>query len=328
MSKKQKIILIIMAVVALVVVVYGITIMFSRKELPKDFVIVTGKLKVISQAKDNALNLTGMGPVICRKAEMYQHIEQKSNSVKNYFTYDEPGFSNRPEEDFEAYVSNDEAWKNIYNGNGESKKFKNPKFPEEFLNDKYGGFWSEQAGIYGTVEIGDDGIRLDDSLLELFKKNESWDGLTEIHLDNCMIPAYETPQDAGKEYGLKLVGDGVYASRSDGNWEIGDMRITYEVIDPKVMEGEFTAVGKLSEDNVLYREDDKGALFDEKLTKEEVMDKMKSNRIAVGFSIVCKGIVGFISFFAFIMLCNMKVKKKVNKKLFRKKGLSEKVKIK
>lgn len=310
MSKKQKICLTIAVVAAIVVVLYGITVMFSSEELPKDFVIVTGRLKVISQAKDDALNLTGMGPVICRKAEMYQHIEQKSKSAKNYFTYDEPGFSNRPEADFEAYVSNGEAWKRIYSGNGERKKFKNPKFPEEFLNDRYGGFWSEQAGIYGTVEIGDDGIRLDDSLLDLFKKNESWDGLTEIHLDKCMIPAYETPEDAGEGYGLKLVGDGVYASRSDGDWEIGDMRITYEVIDPKILEGEFTAAGKLSEDNVLYREDDKGALFDKKLTKEEVMAQLKSNRMAVGFSIVCKAIFGFLICFVLILGCRMVGRKK------------------
>ena len=95
MSKKQKICLTIAVVAAIVVVLYGITVMFSSEELPKDFVIVTGRLKVISQAKDDALNLTGMGPVICRKAEMYQHIEQKSKSAKNYFTYDEPGFMER-----------------------------------------------------------------------------------------------------------------------------------------------------------------------------------------------------------------------------------------
>ena len=298
------------AVVAIAVVLYGITVMFSSKDLPKDFVIVTGRLKVISQAKDGALNLTGMGPVIFRKAEMYQHIEQKSTSPKNYFTYDNPGFSNGPEGDFTAYVSNEEAWKDRYFGEGESKDFKNPKFPEEFLNDSYGGFWRKQAGIYGTVEIGDDGIRLDDSMLDLFRKKEFWEDQKEIHLDKCMVPAYDTPEDAGKKYGLKLVGDGVYASRSDGKWEIGDMRISYEVMDPKVLEGEFTAVGKLSEDNVLYREDGKGFLFDKKLTKEEVLDKVESNRLARGFSIVCKGIFGFLIYFALIMACCMIARKK------------------
>lgn len=60
------------------------------------------------------------------------------------------------------------------------------------------------------------------------------------------VPKENFPQNVMKEYDLMLVSDGVYATRKDENWESGDIRVTFTMVDPEMLTKEYTAVGKLS----------------------------------------------------------------------------------
>ena len=237
----------------------------------EDVTLVTGKLKIVEPATDEALGLTDMGPVIYRDTKMYQFAktEVRVQSGDHYVTeyIGKKDFSYLPEGNFKAYANTNEAKKTF----GKKVEFKNPEFPKVFLNEYDKG----QCAIYGTVEIGDSGIKLDKTLLRFFD-GESYS------MKDYRVAAYNTPKDAGADYGLYLIDSGVYASKGGDNWEIGDMVVTYRVVDPTVLEGEFTAIGKLTDDNVLYRDDDVGALYDKKVTLEQANKDYKADSLKSG----------------------------------------------
>ena len=70
--------------------------------------------------------------------------------------------------------------------------------------------------IYGEVEIGDTGIKIDS---ELLVKYFDWDF-------KYRVPAYKDPEDAGSKYHLLHTGKGKYATRKDKNWKLGDLKVT------------------------------------------------------------------------------------------------------
>ena len=102
-----------------------------------------------------------MGPVIFREARMYQWKEERTTS-KYHQPYAVKSFEAEYIEPFSAYPSRDAA---AYQ-RGELKEYKNPAFPKELLDGKTD---SGETFFCGEVEIGDTGVRLDSSLLGLFR---------------------------------------------------------------------------------------------------------------------------------------------------------------
>ena len=255
----------------------------------EDVVAVTGKIKVVKPAEDELLGLTDMGPVIFREAEMYQYQKKDIRVSKGgstyYYQYAELNFLNGPQPEFEAYESKAAA-RSLF---GSMKKFQNPPFPKEFLNENGTG----KTPVYGTVEIGDDGIRLGGSLLRYFDGQENT-------LKDEPVPAYHTPEEAGEKLGLRLVEDGVYASGNPEEPELGDLRVTYRVVAPEVLEGEFTAIGKLTDDNVLEEYSDYGALYHGVVTLEEANHDFRVEQFKTGFCFLLFGIVVLVGGFFMI----------------------------
>ena len=239
-----------------------------------DMTLVSGKLKVVEEAEDGALHLSGMGPVILREAEMYQHTKNRTQIDGNPIPFANIGFSNEWIEDFDAYATSLDY--RLMRG---ATHYHNPDFPAAFLNE-YG---KGTTYIYGVVEIGDEGVKLDNRLLRFF------DGQS-YSMENHLIPATKTPVDAGAPFGLVLTDPGVYASRTDESWKVGDLKVTYRMVDPKVLEGEFTAIGTLNEDGVLECGED-GALFDRIVTMEEAEQLFQSDLTETGLIFLGVGLL-------------------------------------
>lgn len=243
--------------------------------------LYTGKLKIVSPATENTLGLTGMGPMIVRDTQMYQYVSKDesyySDGEENTYDLAVMEFSSYHVEDFSAYPSEKEA-KKLF---GREQKYSNPPFPKEFANKKGNG----HSEFYGEVEIGDKGIKLDKSLLKCFNGDS-------YSMKDCTRPAYITPEDAGAEYGLTFVGDGTYVSRTEGDWQIGDLKVSYRVVEQDILADEFTAVGILSEDKVLSR-GDTGALYNRKVSLDEVTHDYRMDQLKTGLLFILGGIAIF-----------------------------------
>lgn len=257
-----------------------------------DVTSVSGKLEIVAPATDNVLGLTDMGPVIFREAEMYQYvIEKKSETVDGDtkdFRYLGEAFEKAPMGEFKTYPTLRDA-KSLF---GKEKKYVNPEFPPEFLNiNNYGS-----SVIAGDVEI--DGVRLDVSILRLFNGEG-------FGMEDSTVAAYKTPENAGAAYGLKYLGDGVYASKDNENWEVGDLRVSYRVADPEILAREYTAVGVLNDDGVLCRDEEYGALYDSVVSMDDINHDFKAKQFkdAVLFILLAIGVaVG--GFFLTNLLCD------------------------
>ncbi len=312
---KKVILILIGALIGGIGVVSGILYILNSFSKLDGVTMVSGKLRIVKQAEDDILNLKDMGPVIFRTTEMYQHRPEKyytKNSIWHYYVSD--GFEHFPVETFEGYRTEEEGRRGMTG----TTIFKNPKFPKEFLNENNDG----RVASCGTVEIGKKGIRLDSSFLTLFygksmEENEDEEKKGDVlenalisilesvldvknfgYLEDCLVPAYDTPEDGGKKYGLKLVGKGVYASGKDGHPKLGDLRMTCQVVDPRILKKEFTAVGKLSKDGKLLTMDGvEGALYDRKVTMAEVKFSYRKYKIFKGLFLIGSGIMTF-AFFA------------------------------
>ena len=234
-----------------------------------DVTSVSGKLEIVAPATDNALGLTDMGPVIFREAEMYQYVIEKTSETVDGdtkdFRYLGEAFEKEPMGEFKTYPTLRDA-KSLF---GKEKKYVNPEFPPEFLNiNNYGS-----SVIAGDVEI--DGVRLDVSILRLFNGEG-------FGMEDSTVAAYKTPENAGAAYGLKYLGDGVYASKDTENWEVGDLRVSYRVADPEILAREYTAVGVLNEDGVLCCDEEYGALYDSVVSMDEINHDFKSKQLKDG----------------------------------------------
>ncbi|MBE5870009.1 MAG: hypothetical protein E7294_01930 [Lachnospiraceae bacterium] len=270
-----------------IVILISIYFLIGALNGMQDVVAVTGKIKVVTPAKDDVLGLTDMGPVIFRETEMYQYHKEDIRVSKGgstyYYQYAEKGFFNSPQGDFEAYESKSAA-RSLF---GSTKDFKNPPFPKEFLNERGSG----KVVICGTAEIGEDGIKLGKSLLRYLEG-------AEFTMEDMTVPAYNTPKDAGERFGLKLTEKGVYASEDSGQPKIGDLRVICKVVPQENLEGEFTAVGKLSDDNTLEENDDYGALYKGVVTLEEANRNYKKDQFKTGILFLALGLgiyaIGFL----------------------------------
>ncbi len=244
-----------------------------------DAELITGKLTVVAPATDNALGLTDMGPVMYRNARMYQwvkdyvEVNEDGHTKKEY--YGSQGFSSDHQREFSAYKDRSAA----RTGWGFETTFTNPEFPEAFQNSVGGG----DSVIYGEVQIGDEGITLDESLLQLF-------GTSECGLDKYIVPAYNDPDEAGTPYGLLHVGKGMYSTKKGNDWEIGDLMVEYSVIDPEILQEEFTAIGQL-DGKVLKRDGDRGGLYNRIVTWEEAEKDFKHGQTKTGVILVIVGVV-------------------------------------
>ncbi len=234
--------------IALIVgLVVGIPIMLasilpfsaSIKGVGEGASLVSGTLSVEEEAADEAMGISDMGIMLVRKTEMYQYVK-KSRRVKEgdshrTIYYADAEFSEKQEQkEFRAYQNRYDT------GYGSKTTFQNPDFPEELASQTF----------YGTVTIGKEAVRLDQKILDHFMKDTyAMPGVQLVEPEN--LPA-KPDTAAAKKYGLALIqdnfGKNIYAPRANGDWKVGDIRITYQTVDPKALHGEYTALGELSGD--------------------------------------------------------------------------------
>ena len=279
-----------------ILILAGAIFIGSGLEGMDDLKVFSGTLHVISPAYDDVLGLTDMGPVIFRDAEMYQwtreDVEIRKKKSSHYYPYGVKAFEPYAVPSFKGYSSKEEAKKHT----GKQKSYENPAFPEDFLNGdpEYNNGLSV---ISGDVEIGDSGVKLDGSILSLF------DGRS-FCMEDCTVPAFRDPEDAGEPYGLKHVGEGVYATREGDDYKIGDMVVTCRVVNPKMLDREYTAVGKLSKNKVLSLDGDRGALYEGIVSPKEINKDYRNDQFKEGFLFIFLGLaiagtIFLISFFPF-----------------------------
>ena len=133
MSKKRVIAL----VISIVVVIFDIYTVSLGSQGPGDVEAVSGELTMIKGACDEDFDIYVDSPVLIRKVEMYQYVEDK---------------------DKEDVVTTDFSDKHEPMQKTDEGTLTNPDFPDDVKSEIF----------YGKVQIGDSGLYLSDEILEKF----------------------------------------------------------------------------------------------------------------------------------------------------------------
>ena len=250
--------LVIASICGLPIIVIGIYFMIQAKNAGDVVSVESGKLKVVEAPKDMLFDISMENPLLIRKVEMYQYCfvaEEQERSYDDgeqieYKYYVEERFSEREQKSERAYDNPDFK--------GTTKLYENPEFPEGL----------ESKWFYGGTEIGDNGVRLSERQIGKFKSGGYM----------VKIPMEDMPVQSGKQFGLQLVSDGTYSNGDEDKPQIGDIRVTFRIVDPEVLAHGFTAVGKTNEENgITYIGGDfEGLLLtSENMTREEAIERYK-----------------------------------------------------
>lgn len=285
MKKCLRLSIIIAAICGVSVMAAGAYFLLQAYNVEKTAAVESGSLHVVEAPKDTLFGVDVQTPLLIRKVEMYQycfvsektgtHTDANGNEAADYKQYVREGFSEREYGSEKAYDNSQFK--------GEQKWYENPVFPEG-LKEK--GEW-----LYGETEIGTNGVRLAKRQVEKFKKGG-------YMID---VPMEYLPKESGSGYGLERIGDGIYTNGDPDEPQIGDLRVTFRMVDPEMLGQSNTAVGKLSEENGhrYIGEDFEGLTLMGNLTREEAIERYKEENYDDGSLLFGLGIGLFAVAFLF-----------------------------
>ena len=189
MSKKR----IILLIISVLLIIFGIYTVNLGNKGPEDIETCTGKLTLLEAAEDPDFDIKVDSPILIRKVEMYQYVNEHQNSKT--FKKD---FSNKHESQVKITIGKKEY------------RYKNPVFPDEPKSEIF----------CGKVKIGDSDLLLSDEILEKFSLGS--------YVNFEKQPKKLTVsglKDGKSAFGFAPLSDDVYSNRGNQSWDIGDMRI-------------------------------------------------------------------------------------------------------
>ena len=250
MSKKR----IIALVLSILVVILGIYTVNLGNKGPGDIEVVSGELKTVEGAYDEAFDIGVESAILIRKVEMYQYVVDKDKT--NVVTTD---FSDK----HEPSQDTDEGY------------LTNPDFPDNIKSEVF----------YGKVQIGEDGLYLSDRILEKF----SFDDYVNIKNQPEKIPVGGL-EDGPNCLGLEPLDDYTYCTIGGDYFEVGDLRVTWYGIDPAELEGIYTAVGGVK-DGVIGDNEHIVDIYDKEISQDEVVEGYKGGNKTMGIVLIVIGLI-------------------------------------
>ncbi len=246
-------------VVGVLILAWGIyAVSLSQTDLG-DLDLYTGKLHFEAGADQGAydedFDVYVESPYLRRKVEMLQFDVDKYDDITVVWSEDP-----------------------IFIAEAEDETRYNPDFPE----------FPKSEPFYGTLSIGDDGVLLGDTFI-----------------DKLSYKQYTFFDNEGKTYPLAGFADGdiiaglvpaddySYVSGDPENPEVGDIRVTWEVIDPADFQPEYTAAGVLK-DGVLEPSEFDEFFYDKKMSEEEVRALFENTNKYVGIGMIVIGLLGIL----------------------------------
>lgn len=250
MSKKRVIAL----VISIVVVIFDIYTVSLGSQGPGDVEAVSGELTMIKGACDEDFDIYVDSPVLIRKVEMYQYVEDK---------------------DKEDVVTTDFSDKHEPMQKTDEGTLTNPDFPDDVKSEIF----------YGKVQIGDSGLYLSDEILEKF----SYKGYINLENQPEKLPVGGLA-DGGSYLGLEPLDDYTYCTTCGEYYEVGDLRVTWYAVDSAALTGIYTAVGGVK-DGVIGDDEHLTDLYDKEIGLEEFADSFKSGNQTFGIALIVIGLI-------------------------------------
>ncbi len=166
----------------------------------------------------------------------------------------------------------------IFIAEAEDETRYNPDFPE----------YPKSESFYGTLSIGDEGVLLG-----------------ETYIDKLSYKGYLYFENEGKVYdvggiedmdmvaGLIPADDYAFVSGDPANPEVGDIRVTWETIDPVDFQPEYSAAGVLK-NGVLEPTEFDEFFYDYKISEEEIRASFEDTNKYVGIGMIVIGLLGIL----------------------------------
>ncbi len=255
MEKYKKYILVVIGILLLAWGAYT----FSRGvQGPGELDVITGKLELVGSAYDPDFEIEMDSPFLKRNVEMFQYYEDGNQDVAYGFF---PDHQTVPKRDrlFE---------------------YKNPPFPDTVKADMF----------YGDVVIGKDKVHLDKKFLKTlsYKSYVNFDKENKLYLVDGLDGWIEV---AGFHPEL----DEYYTNSDTDEWEVGDIKIYWQVGDPEDFAPVYTAAGRLEGDSLLVPEDVPVFFYDREVSAEEIIGNYKTSNKTIGVVMLVIGL-GLLAF--------------------------------
>lgn len=254
MSKKR----IVLLIVSALLIIFGIYTMNLSDEGPDDIEVYTGKLTLLEGAEDQEFGIKVDSPILIRKVEMYQYYKFNEKLRKR--------FSDKHEPQVKMEIFKKE------------RIFKNPAFPSE-----------PKAEVFcGKVKIGDSNLLLSDEILEKFslKKYVNF----ETQPEKLEVSGLKNGK---KVFDLVPIDDNTYSNSVDGDWDVGDLRVTWYSIDLDDLADVYTAAG-IVKDGVIGEKDYAVYIYDREISKDEIVSNSSSNNKTAGIGLIAVGLIGVV----------------------------------
>ncbi len=206
-------------------------------------------------AYDEDFDVYVESPYLKRKVEMLQHDVDKHDDLTIVWSEDP-----------------------IFIAETEEETYYNPDFPE----------YPKSETFYGDITIGDEGVLL-----------------SETYIDKLSYKQYTFFENEGKIYdvsgiedmdmvaGLIPADDYTFVSGDPENPEVGDIRVTWETIDPADFQPEYSAAGILKDGILMPAEFDE-FFYDYKMTEEELRESFEDLNKYVGIGMIVVGLLGIL----------------------------------
>ncbi len=251
---------IIMAVAALILA-WGIYAISLAQEGMGEFDYYTGPLQFEENADkgayDELFDVYVDSPYLKRKVEMLQYDVDKDDYLITY--YSDTPLSDVTDRDGDTY--------------------RNPSFPEGC---------PKSETFYGELAIGDDGVLLGNFFIEKLSYEQYL-----YFKDEGKIYPVSGMSEGGEIEGLRPDDDYSYVSGTPGESRVGDIRVTWETIDPADFKSEYSVAGVLN-GNVLEGTDKVEYFYDYKISKDEIRSSVDGMNRNVGIGMVVVGVLGIL----------------------------------
>ena len=250
---------IIAIIIGILLLAWGAYTFSLGVEGPGELDVITGKLELIAPAYDAEFDIEMDSPFLKRNVEMYQYYED-GHGYLNYGFF--PDHKTVPKGD-------------------RILEYKNPPFPNTV----------KKAMFYGDVVIGEDKVHLAKEFLEKF----SFESYVNFKEDNTLYQVVGL--DGGDEVkGLHPEADEYYTNSYSDEWEIGDLMVYWQVVDPEDFAVVYTAAGRLEGDTLQRADNGSVFFYDHEMSAEEIAENFQKGNKTVGVVLMAIGIALIVLF--------------------------------
>lgn len=252
-------------VLSVLTVAFGVhTLSLGLKGLG-DVEAYSGPLNIEEGAWDERFDIYLESPILIRKVEMYQWVEDTDTGRYSLQFMDH-------------YVSAMRQNENDTLSGARPETHYNPQFPAEPKSEIF----------CGRVSIGDSGLYLGNEILEKLALDSY------IYFDKQIekIPVSGLA-DRNPVIGLEAVDDYTYGTIGTKGWQHGDIRVTWYTVSPESLAEIYTAAGEV--ENGIIGNDGVTYLYDSAKTLDEINEEFSKGNTTTGTIILSIGIIAVIA---------------------------------